>query len=126
MVRDLEVGWSDGDSGACRVRHIEFSGRGEEFELGNKLYVGNLPFNTTEADLRELFEQHGALASVNVIVDRETGRSRGFGFVEYDDSSSAEKAQRALDGQDFGGRSLRVNEANERARGGGGGGGRRF
>ena len=96
--------------------------------MGNKLYVGNLPFNTTEADLRELFEQHGAVASVNVIVDRETGRSRGFGFVEYDDSSMAEKAQRALDGHDFGGRSLRVNEAKERGGrgGGGGGGGRRY
>ena len=88
--------------------------------MGKKLYVGNLPFNTTEADLRELFEQHGAVQSVNVISDRETGRSRGFGFVEYEDESSAEKAQRALDGQDFGGRSLRVNEAHERAAGGGG------
>ena len=75
--------------------------------------------------LRELFEQHGALQSVNVIVDRETGRSRGFGFVEYEDGSSAEKAQQALDGQDFGGRSLRVNEAHERGGGGGGGRGRR-
>ncbi len=112
----------------CRVRFHWFRGAARSLELGNKLYVGNLPFNTTEADLRELFEQHGAVASVNVIVDRETGRSRGFGFVEYDDSSMAEKAQRALDGQDFGGRSLRVNEANERGSrgGGGGGGGRRY
>jgi RNA recognition motif-containing protein len=90
--------------------------------LGKKLYVGNLPFSTTEADLRELFEQHGALQSVNVIVDRETGRSRGFGFVEFEDASGAEKAQQALDGKDFGGRSLRVNEAHER---GGAGGARR-
>jgi RNA recognition motif-containing protein len=93
--------------------------------LGKKLYVGNLPFDTTEADLRGLFEQHGAVQSVNVISDRETGRSRGFGFVEYEDADSAEKAQRALDGHDFGGRSLRVNEAHERASGGGGGGRRR-
>lgn len=91
--------------------------------MGKKLYVGNLPFDTTEADLRGLFEQHGAVQSVNVISDRETGRSRGFGFVEYEDADSAEKAQRALDGHDFGGRSLRVNEAHERS--GGGGGGRR-
>jgi RNA recognition motif-containing protein len=91
--------------------------------LGKKLYVGNLPFDTTEADLRGLFEQHGAVQSVNVISDRETGRSRGFGFVEYEDADSAEKAQRALDGHDFGGRSLRVNEAHERSGGGGGGGG---
>jgi RNA recognition motif-containing protein len=87
--------------------------------LGKKLYVGNLAFSSTEADLRELFEQHGALLSVNVITDRETGRSRGFAFVEFEDASSAEKAQQALDGQDFGGRSLRVNEAHERGRGGG-------
>ena len=93
--------------------------------MGKKLYVGNLPFDTTEADLRGLFEQHGAVQSVNVISDRETGRSRGFGFVEYEDADSAEKAQRALDGHDFGGRSLRVNEAHERSGGGGGGGGRR-
>ena len=88
--------------------------------MGKKLYVGNLPFSSTEADLRELFEQHGALLSVNVITDRETGRSRGFAFVEFEDASSAEKAQQALDGQDFAGRSLRVNEAHERGRGGGG------
>jgi RNA recognition motif-containing protein len=87
--------------------------------LGKKLYVGNLSFSSTEADLRELFEQHGALQSVNVITDRETGRSRGFAFVEFEEASSAEKAQQALDGQDFGGRSLRVNEAHERGRGGG-------
>ncbi len=95
--------------------------RDKGYELGTKLYVGNLPFTTTEAELREVFEPHGELQSVNVITDRETGRSRGFAFVEYEDGSSAEKAQQALDGQDFGGRSLRVNEAHER----GGGGGRR-
>ncbi len=91
--------------------------------MGKKLYVGNLSFTSTEAELRELFEEHGALESVNVITDRETGRSRGFGFVEYEDASSAAKAQQALDGRDFGGRSLRVNEAHERGAGGGGGGG---
>jgi RNA recognition motif-containing protein len=91
--------------------------------LGKKLYVGNLPFNSTEEDLRAAFERHGAVGSVNVITDRETGRSRGFAFVEMEDAAAAEEAMRALDGTDFGGRSLRVNEAQERRGGGGGGGG---
>ncbi len=82
-------------------------------ELGKKLYVGNLPFNTTEAELRDLFGRHGAVESVKVITDRETGRSRGFAFVEMD-ASAADEAMRALDGTDLGGRSLRVNEANDR------------
>ena len=92
--------------------------------MNKKLYVGNLPFSATEADIRELFETHGAIESVNVITDRETGRPRGFAFVEMNDSDGASKAMQALDGQDFGGRNLRVNEANERPpRSGGGGGG---
>ena len=90
--------------------------------MGNKLYVGNLPFSITEGELRDLFEPHGTIESINVIMDRDTGRPRGFAFVEFGDASSAEKAQRALDGQEVGGRALRVNEANERSRGGGGGG----
>jgi RNA recognition motif-containing protein len=92
-----------------------------------KLYVGNLPFSTTEEELREIFEQHGSTVSVRVITDRETGRSRGFGFVEFAEDGNAEKALQALDGFDMGGRSLRVNEAQDRdrdRRGGGGGGGR--
>jgi RNA recognition motif-containing protein len=93
------------------------SGQIEKAELNKKLYVGNLSFSTTEAELRELFEEHGAIESVNVITDRETGRSRGFGFVELEDAGSAEKAMRALDGRDVGGRTLRVNEANERGGG---------
>jgi RNA recognition motif-containing protein len=92
--------------------------------LGKRLYVGNLPFSTTEDDLRAAFEAHGSVTSVSVITDRETGRSRGFGFVEMEDPSAADEAMRALDGSDLGGRNLRVNEAQER-RGGGGGGGRR-
>ena len=87
-----------------------------------KLYVGNLPFSTTEEDLREMFEQHGPTVSVRVITDRETGRSRGFGFVEFEEESNAEKALQALNGMDMGGRSLRVNEAQDRQGGGGGGG----
>jgi cold-inducible RNA-binding protein len=90
--------------------------------LLKKLYVGNLPFTTTESDLRDLFARHGAVESVKVITDRETGRSRGFAFVEMDANAAAE-AIRALDGSDLGGRSLRVNEAQERSGGGGGGGG---
>ncbi len=91
--------------------------------LNKKLYVGNLPFSTTEEDLKELFGQHGEVTSAKVITDRETGRSRGFAFVEMD-ANGATEAMRALDGNQFGGRPLRVNEAQERERGGGGGGGR--
>lgn len=91
--------------------------------MAKKLYVGNLPFSATEEELRGVFERHGAVASVNVITDRETGRARGFAFVEMEDESAAEAAMRALDGSDMGGRSLRVNEAHDRRGGGGGGGG---
>jgi RNA recognition motif-containing protein len=94
--------------------------------LGKKLYVGNIPFNTTESELRALFERHGTVGSVNVITDRETGRPRGFAFVEMDDANAAETAMRALDGSQLGGRSLRVNEAQDRRSGGGGGGGGGF
>ena len=87
-----------------------------------KLYIGNLPFTTTEGELRDLFARHGAVESVKVIMDRETGRPRGFAFVEMD-ATGASDAIRALDGTDLGGRSLRVNEAQERSGGGGGGGG---
>ena len=88
--------------------------------MAQRLYVGNLPFSATEAELRELFGQYGQVLSVSVITDRESGRPRGFAFVEMDDGSQAISA---LDGQDFGGRQLKVNEARERTGGGGGGGG---
>jgi RNA recognition motif-containing protein len=91
--------------------------------LSKKLYVGNLPFSTTEDELRTVFQRHGSVDSVNVITDRETGRARGFAFVEMSEPSAADDAIRALDGTELGGRSLRVNEAQDR-RGGGGGGGR--
>jgi RNA recognition motif-containing protein len=90
--------------------------------LGKKLYVGNIPFSTTEDELTQLFERHGTVQSVNVITDRETGRPRGFAFVEMESDQAAQAAQRALDGSQLGGRSLRVNEAQERSGGGGGGG----
>lgn len=93
-----------------------------------KLYVGNLPWSTSEEELRQMFEAMGTVESVALITDRETGRSRGFGFVELDDEG-AQKAITELDGKDMGGRALRVNEAQDKPRrsnggGGGGGGGR--
>jgi RNA recognition motif-containing protein len=93
--------------------------------LSKKLYIGNLPFTSTEADLKDLFGRHGTVASVNVIMDRETGRPRGFAFVEMEEPSAAADAIRALDGSDLGGRSIKVNEAQDRRcdSGGGGGGG---
>ena len=106
----------------CRLRALEH-GCGEEFELSKKLYVGNLPFSITEDELRAAFESHGTVSSVNVITDRDTGRPRGFAFVEMDDASSADDAMRALDGSELGGRTLRVNEAQDKRRDGGGGGG---
>jgi RNA recognition motif-containing protein len=93
--------------------------------LGKKLYVGNLPFSATEDEIRSAFGAHGAVASVNVIMDRETGRPRGFAFVEMEDASGADAAIRALDGADFGGRTVKVSEAQDRRGGGGGGGGGR-
>ena len=91
--------------------------------MNKKLYVGNIPFTATEADLRDLFGRHGTVSSVKVITDRETGRPRGFAFVEMD-ANGATEAMRALDGTQFGGRPLRVNEAMERERGGDRGGDR--
>ncbi len=94
-----------------------------------KLYVGNLPFTATEAEVNEMFGKHGTVHSVALINDRETGRPRGFGFVEMDDDA-AMAAISALNGQDMGGRDLRVNEAQDKTRrsgvGGGYGGGNRW
>jgi len=109
-------------SRATAAPRSRWSGAAKERELSKKLYVGNLPFSVTESDLRSLFQSHGAVESVNVIMDRETGRARGFAFVEMQEASDAANAIRALDGTDMGGRSLRVNEAQDK-RGGGGGGG---
>ena len=78
------------------------------------IYVGNLPFTTTEDEVRDLFSQHGEVSSVKLINDRETGRPRGFGFVEMPDDGQGDSAIEALDGQNFGGRPLRVNEAKPR------------
>jgi RNA recognition motif-containing protein len=84
--------------------------------MSNKIYVGNLPFTSTEADLKDLFGRHGAVQTVNVITDRETGRARGFAFVEMEQSTDAQDAIRSLDGSDLGGRSLKVNEAQDKKR----------
>jgi len=91
-----------------------------------KLFVGNLPFSATEDEIRSAFEAHGEVSDVAVIMDRETGRPRGFAFVEMPDSGQANAAIEALNNSDFGGRSMNVNEARpreDRPRGGGGGGG---
>lgn len=95
--------------------------------MGTRLYVGNLPYDTDEEELRRLFESDGrSVSQVSIITDRDTGRPRGFAFVEMTSQKDAEAAVSALNGQEFGGRSLVVNEARERAgAGGGGGGGRR-
>ena len=82
-----------------------------------KLYIGNLPFTATEDEIRELFGQHGTVHSVALINDRETGRPRGFGFVEMD-ADAANAAIEGLNNKDFGGRDLNVNEARERNSGG--------
>lgn len=89
--------------------------------MAQKLYVGNLPFTCTTDEMRDLFEQHGTVTDVHLPTDRETGRPRGFGFVEMDDAG-AEAAIAALDGANFGGRPLRVNAARPREEGGSGGG----
>ena len=82
--------------------------------MSKKIYVGNLPFTSTESDLKEVFARHGAVDSVNIITDRETGRPRGFAFVEMEEASAAADAIRALDGSDLGGRNIKVNEAQDR------------
>ena len=87
-----------------------------------KLYVGNLSFSTSESQLRDLFAAHGDVASAALVMDRETGRPRGFGFVEMSDDSQARSAMNALSGKNVDGRDLTVNEAKPRAAGGGGGG----
>ena len=91
----------------------------------SKIYVGNLPFSATEEAVRTLFAQHGTVESVSLINDRETGRPRGFGFVEMSRADAA-KAIQSLNGFDMGGRPLKVNEAQDKPRGGGGGGQRRW
>ncbi len=91
--------------------------------MGKKLYIGNLSFDVTTRELEELFAQAGPCESVNIITDRSTGQSRGFGFVEMGSTGDAQKAIQQFDGQEFKGRALKVSEAREREQGRGGGGG---
>ncbi len=92
--------------------------------MGNRLYVGNLPFSIGSSDLEQLFGAHGTVQSAQVITDRETGRSKGFGFVEMASDAEAQAAITALNGQQHEGRAMTVNEARPKEnRGGGGGGG---
>jgi RNA recognition motif-containing protein len=93
--------------------------------MGNKLYVGNLGYSATDADLMQLFSAHGTVQSAQVINDRDTGRSKGFGFVEMNSSAEAEAAIAALNGKEHDGRALKVNEAKPKTSSGGGGGGSR-
>ena len=94
--------------------------------MGKKLYVGNLSYDTTDSALQALFEPYGTVQSAQIIMDRDTGRSKGFGFVEMGSDAEAQAAIQALSGQMVGGRALTVNEARPREdRGGGGGGGGR-
>jgi RNA recognition motif-containing protein len=95
---------------------------GRELKEKMKLYVGNLSFNTTNQDLNELFGTVGTVSSANVVEDRETGRSRGFGFVEMGSQEEGEAAISQLNGKELDGRNLKVNEAKPRESGGGGGG----
>ena len=98
--------------------------------MGKKLYVGNLPYSVSDSDLQRIFEKHGSVVSAQVIVDHDTGRSKGFGFVEMGTDDEAQAAITALNGNEVDGRSLTVNEARPKTegggRGGGGGGGRRY
>src|SRR5436190_20791740 len=94
--------------------------------MGKKLYVGNLSYDISDNELKEMFAPHGTVRSAQVIADRDTGRSKGFGFVEMSTDQEAQKAIEALNGKEFAGRALTVNEARpreERGPGGGGGGG---
>src|SRR5207244_13195550 len=101
--------------------------------MGRKLYVGNLTYDVTDSGLEQMFAPHGTVQSAQVIMDRDTGRSKGFGFVEMGSDQEAQAAIAALNGKDSGGRALTVNEAKPRTEGGGGGrggygggGGRRY
>ena len=91
--------------------------------MSKRLFVGGLDWGTTDQSLRQAFERFGTISDAKVITDRETGRSRGFGFVTFDDDSQAETAASDMDGKQLDGRTIRVNEAQERSGGGGGGGG---
>ncbi len=89
--------------------------------MSKKLFVGGLDWNTTDGSLAQAFEEYGTISESKVIMDRETGRSRGFGFVTFQDNAAADAAVAGMDGQNLDGRTVRVNEAQEKQGGGGGG-----
>ncbi len=93
--------------------------------MARRLYVGNLSFNTTELDLRDAFGQAGTITDAKVVMDRETGRPRGFAFVEMSTDQEAQDAIAQFNGRELDGRTIKVNQAEERTGGGGGGGGNR-
>jgi RNA recognition motif-containing protein len=92
--------------------------------MGRRIYVGNLPWSTTSDELNDMFGEFGGVVSAEVLQDRETGRSRGFGFVEMENDEAMQAAIAGMNGKDMGGRALTVNEARERTERAGGGGGR--
>ena len=115
------------DASPCRLIFLTPNGFEVARFMSRKIYVGNLPWSTTSADLEAMFAEHGAVSSAEVISDRETGRSRGFGFVEMESDEGMQAAVNALNGHEMNGRPLTVNEARERTpRSGGGGGGRGY
>lgn len=93
--------------------------------MSKKLFVGGLSWDTNDQSLSQAFSEFGAVSEAKVITDRDTGRSRGFGFVTFDSPADADRAMQEMDGAELDGRSVRVNEANDKPRGGGGGGGGR-
>ena len=114
-------------SGAPEAYHAEDacvrSAEGREERMSKKLFVGGLSWGTSDDSLRDAFEQFGEVTDAKVITDRETGRSRGFGFVTFNEAGDADNAISRMNGSQLDGRTLNVNEAAERAPGGGGGGG---
>src|SRR5438093_3117757 len=118
--------WADGRQGRfCGQALLLRTGRVAAFqwssEMGKKLYVGNLTYEVTNSELEKLFAAHGTVESAQVIMDRDTGRSKGFGFVEMKTEQEAQAAIAAMNGKDVEGRALTVNEARPRTEGGGGG-----
>src|SRR5947209_13676404 len=103
------------------MARFRFVSRGGPF-MGKKLYVGNLPYTVSDSDLQQMFEAHGSVTSAQVIMDRDTGRSKGFGFVEMGSDAEAQAAITAMNGTEMDGRALTVNEARPKTEGGGGGG----
>ncbi|HTV19020.1 MAG TPA: hypothetical protein VMG12_10125 [Polyangiaceae bacterium] len=125
-------GWGSRHRDHIRIRADTVPRNRDEIVMGNRLYVGNLAYSTMDQQLQEAFSEFGEVTSASVVIDRATGQSRGFGFVEFNSNEEAERAIQSLNGATLDGRSITVNVARERrpsaggGGGGGGGGGRRF